>query len=201
MSFGMVKVGVNETWELNWYLVLYYVVCILIAANVGGWLYNRGQPIGALISLALLLLIFIFFGLRWFNTPEKQKEVPKCDDSDNPNASSSRRTCPTFPPSINLCPDFMVAYTEPSGRVLCYDVNNTYEMKKATGAGLLTGLTINGVAGQSAHTSGMELVNTIKNTPTVLTGDPKGKYVRWEGVFDGRTVESNIRCIAPKMAV
>lgn len=196
----MLKVGVNETYELNWYLVLYYVVCILIAANLAGWLYNRGQVLGAIISLALLLLIFIFFGLRWFNTPDK-KEAPKCADPENPNGLPTGRRCPTFPPSINLCPDFMVAYTEPNGRVLCYDVNNTYEMKKATGAGLLTGLTINGVAGQSAHPSGLELVNAIKSSPRLLLDDSRGKYVRWEGVFDGRTFDPDVNCIKNKLAV
>ena len=199
MSFGMLKVGGdNATLEINWYLVLYYVVCILIGVNVAGSLYNRGQPIAGIISILLLLMIFIFFGLRWFGTPD-QKKPSKCPDPNNPTASTDR-ICPTFPPSINLCPDFMVAYTTPAGAVQCYDVNNTYEMKKATGAGLMTGLTINGVGGQSAHTSGLELINTIKTSPTLITGDPKGKYLRWEGVFDGRTIEPNTTCITSKLA-
>lgn len=198
LSFGILKDGVNETWEINWYLTLYYVVCILIGVNVVGSLYKRDQPIAAIMSILLLLMIFIFFGLRWFGTPDP-KGSSKCPDPNNTNAQSGRK-CPTFPPSINLCPDFMVAYTEPTGRVLCYDVNNTYEMKKASGAALMTGLTINGVGGQSAHTAGLELVNTIKSSPTTITGDPNGKYLRWEGVFDGRTIEPDVSCITSKLA-
>jgi hypothetical protein len=93
----------------------------------------------------------------------------------------------------------MVAYTKPEGGVLCYDVNNTYEMKKATGAALMSGLTINGVGGQSAHTSGLDLVTTIKNSPTTISSDPLGKYLRWEGVFNGRTLEP-VDCITSKLA-
>lgn len=198
LSFGILKLGVNETWEIDWYLALYYVVCILIGVNVTGSLYNRGQPIAGIISILLLLMIFIFFGLRWFSTPDPKKPS-KCPDPNNPNAASSR-TCPTFPPSINLCPDFMVAYTKPEGGVLCYDVNNTYEMKKATGAALSTGLTINGVGGQSAHTAGLDLVNIIRVNPTTISSDPLGKYLRWEGVFDGRTIEPDTTCITSKLA-
>jgi hypothetical protein len=209
LSFGMIKVGVNQEWKLDWYLVLYYIVCILIAANIGGWLWRRGQPIGAILTLALLLLVFIFFGLRWFSSPEDT--TPACP-SNAPGEASSLELNP-FPPSINLCPDFMVGYTEPSGRILCYDVNNTYEMKNATGAGLTTGLTVNGVSGQSAYVRKNPAVgnsNTALGTAegngrwpilgnfpsgdspsTVITSDPKGKYLRWEGVYDGTTTSLN----------
>ena len=196
LSLGILKVGANETFEINWHLALYYVVCILIGANVTGSFYKRDQPIAAIISILLLLMIFVFFGLRWFSVPDTKKPS-KCSDT---NTLTTSRKCPTFPPSINLCPDFMVAYTDPTGKVLCYDVNNTYEMKKATGAALMTGLTINGVGGQSAHTAGLELINTIKNSPTTITGDPNGKYLRWEGVFDGRTIEPDSTCIISKLA-
>ena len=197
LSFGILKVGGdNATLEINWYLVLYYVVCILIGVNVAGSLHNRGQPIAGIISILLLIMIFIFFGLRWFSTPDSKKDS-KCPDPNNPSTSG---TCPTFPPSINLCPDFMVAYTGPAGKVLCYDVNNTYEMKKATGALLLTDQTINGVGGQSAHTSGLDLVNTITNNQSSITGHLLGKYLRWEGVFDGRSFLTTIACITSKLA-
>lgn len=189
LSFGMIKVGINDNYEVNWYLVLYYIVCILIAANLAGWLYNRGQVIGAVLTIALLLLIFIFFGLRWFNT-SNQTTTSKCPDSDKKDIINGT-SCDdknTFPPSVNLCPDFMVAYTEPNGRVLCYDVNNTYDMKQATGGGLLTGLTINGVGGQSAYTSGIDLANAINATTSQLSSDPRAKYIKWEGVYDGNTV-------------
>ena len=200
LSFGMLKVGGdNATWELDWYLILYYVVCILIGVNVAGSLYNRGQPIAAIISVLILLLIFIFFGLRWFGTPDAITP-PSCPSPSDPNDSSSGN-CSVFPPSINLCPDFMVAYTNPAGIVQCYDVNNTYEMKTGTGAGLTGGQTINGVGGQSVYnTSGIALVNIIKASTTTISGDLKGKYLRWEGVFDGRTVESNNSCITSKLA-
>lgn len=198
LSFGILRDGVNETWEINWYLTLYYVVCILLGVNVVGSLYKSDQPIAAIMSILLLLMIFIFFGLRWFGTPDP-KDSSKCPDPNNTNSQTGNK-CRTFPPSINLCPDFMVAYTEPTGRVLCYDVNNTYEMKKASGAALMTGLTINGVGGQSAHTAGLELINTIKGSPTTITGDPNGKYLRWEGVFDGRSIEPDVNCITSKLA-
>lgn len=191
LSLGLVKVGVNDTWELDWYLVLYYIVCILIAANLGGWLWNRGQAVAAVLSLALLLLVYIFFGLRWFSTPDTGSSSCGSGGGD-PNAGVPATN--PFPPSINLCPDFMVAYTEPSGRILCYDVNDTYVMKKGTGGGLITGLTVNGVGGQSGYVrkdptqSGASRYPILTNLSS-LSSDPLGKYLRWEGVYNGTTVD------------
>jgi hypothetical protein len=205
LSFGMVKVGTNNNFEVNWYLILYYIVCILIAANIAGWLWNRGQTSGAIITLALLLLVFVFFGLRWFNTPDPRAAKAACAKVSGTGAEPDTVLNP-WPPSVNMCPDFMVAYTESTGRLLCYDVNNTYEMKEGTGAGLTTGLAINGVPGQSAYVMkdpAQGNANTKLETPEgtnrwpilgligtdVMISDPRGKYVRWEGVFDGTTKE------------
>jgi hypothetical protein len=102
-----------------------------------------------------------------------------------------------------MCPDFMVAWKDASGVVYCYDVKNTYNMQDATGAGLTTGLAINGKSGQSAYmlynpnatptgaknptedTTGLRwpLYALIKSSFPMISNDPKGKFLRWEGVI------------------
>lgn len=216
----MVKVEPDNSWKPNWYLILYYIVCILIAANLAGWLWNTGRPVAAILALALLFLVFVFFGLRWFNAPDGKSAAASCSKTVDPKVANcgdctELDSMNPWPPSINMCPDFMVAYTEPTGRVLCYDVNNTYEMKTASGAGLQTGLTINGAGGQSAYVlkdPGQGSVNSTLCTPegnkryplmtlikdgTMFLNDPKGKYVKWEGVNDG--ISPNICRVAKSL--
>jgi hypothetical protein len=83
-----------------------------------------------------------------------------------------------------MCPDFMVAWKNPSdGAVYCYDDKNTYNMKSYNGAGLKT-VSINGVQ-QSAYLQS-ELVAIIKGGASVLRGDSTGQHLTWEGVWQAR---------------
>ena len=153
-------------------------------------LYNRGQTMGAMATLVLLLLVFIFFGLRWF--PDG-------------NLNGSKPGKLVWPPIVNVCPDFMVSWTAPDKKVYCYDAANVYNLKTASAAPpLVSGLTIGTATNQSAYlvkdptvgstTSTLAsaptrwpLVNAMnKEANTVLTN--AAKYLRWEGVWDGQSV-------------
>ena len=188
---------VNGKLVINWYLVSYVVVSLLVLGSVVGFLWARDQPIAAVITGLLLLLVVTFFGLRWFHAANKAAQ-PSCGAP--PTAGSSAPQT-IWPPSVNLCPDFLVAYQDSNGQVLCNDVNNTYGLKTANEPGLLSGLTINGASGQSAYLlmnpavgsastdpassdgqARYPLVNTIQST---IHSGPKGKYLTWEGIFDG----------------
>ncbi len=153
-------------------------------------LYNRGQTMGAMATLVLLLLVFIFFGLRWF--PDG-------------NLNGSKPGKLAWPPIVNVCPDFMVSWTAPDKKVYCYDAANVYNLKTASAAPpLVSGLTIGTATNQSAYlvkdpTVG-STTSTLASAPTrwplvnamnkeaniVLTN--AAKYLRWEGVWDGQSV-------------
>ena len=153
-------------------------------------LYNRGQTMGSMATLVLLILVFIFFGLRWF--PDG-------------NLNGSKPGKLAWPPIVNVCPDFMVSWTAPDKKVYCYDAANVYNLKTASPAPpLVSGLTIGTATNQSAYlvkdptvgttTSTLAsaptrwpLVNAMnKEANTVLT--TAAKYLRWEGVWDGQNV-------------
>lgn len=154
-------------------------------------LYNRGQTMGAMILLVLLLLVFIFFGLRWF-------------PGGNLNGTQPGKMA--WPPIVNVCPDFMVSWTDPSTKkVYCYDAANVYNLKTASSAPpLVAGLSIGTATNQSAYlvkdptvgstTSSLgsaptrwPLVSTLNTRSSdVLTS--AAKYLRWEGVWDGQTI-------------
>jgi hypothetical protein len=140
-----------------------------------------------MVSLVLLLLVFILFGLRWF---------PKG------SLNGSTPSATPWPPIVNMCPDFMVSWKDPaSGKIYCYDAADIYGVKTTNASGFETAKVINSNQGQSAlllqnptATSDVTknpLKNTLATNSSVLTGNPATSLMRWEGVWDGRTVNAN----------
>lgn len=203
VSLGAVRVDIDGKWKPNYWLIAYYVICILIMANLAAFFWGRGQSLAAMALVPILLLVFVYFGIRWNWFLEKAP--PGKTAADSACAGDSAITSPNnpFPPIVNMCPDFMTAWKDSlNDKVYCYDANNTYNMKAYNGAGLKTNLTINGLGGQSAYLlfdptqnigsanptkddSGLRwpLYALIENNFATISNDPKGKYLKWEGII------------------
>ena len=176
---------------MDFWVILYSLVCIIVGGGFVSMLYNRGQTMGAMVLLVLLILVFLFYGLRWFP---------------NGNLNGTTPGAVAWPPIVNMCPDFMVSWTNKSdNKVYCYDAANVYGLQTATAASPLSaGLTIGTASGQSAYllkdpaigTTTSTLANAptrwplvsalSTNSSTVLTS--AAKNMRWEGVWDGQTL-------------
>ena len=105
--------------NISYSMIAYTLLCIAIGITVPMKLMNSGRQVAALICLLLFLLIFIFYGIRWFN-----------------NKSLSNYTGP-WPPIINTCPDYLM-YFNRSGTPSCIDmvgVNRSGGLLKSWGAG------------------------------------------------------------------
>lgn len=203
-SLGAVRIDIDGKWKPNYWLIAYYVICILIMANLASFFWGRGQAVSAMAIVPMLLLVFIFFGIRWNWFLEKAPPGKKVADDACADADSAINSPNTpFPPIVNMCPDFMSAWKDTANdKVYCYDANNTYNMKTYNGAGLKTNLTINGLGGQSAYllydpSKNLESTNPTKddgglrwplysliaNNLSTISNDPQGKYLKWEGVI------------------
>jgi len=144
---------------------------------------RRQQTIASMLVLVLIILVFIFFGLRWFP---------------GGNLNGTKPAKVPWPPIVNMCPDFMVTWTD-NNKVYCYDANNVYNLKAVNPAPTgvdnpLKQLTIGPSASETAYLikdtnrptdeTKYPLKNAFKNTlSSVLAGD--GSKLRWEGVWDG----------------
>jgi hypothetical protein len=178
---------------MDFWVILYSLVCVAIGGGFVAMLYNRGQQMGAMVLLVLIILVFLFYGLRWFP---------------GGNLNGTKPGTVAWPPIVNVCPDFMVSWTDnTSGKVYCYDAANIYGLQAATAAPpLQAGLTIGTASSQSAYllkdpAQGAS-TSTLAAAParwplasamttsssSVLT--PTAKYLRWEGVWDGQTLSA-----------
>lgn len=84
----------DEKKKFNYYLLIYVLLCIVIGLGGTAFLVQTGRPIGGVAFLIGSILVFVFFGLRWFEY-----------GIGNKFASS------TWPPVINSCPDYLVYTT------------------------------------------------------------------------------------------
>jgi len=202
-SLGAVRIDIDGKWKPNYWLIIYYVVCILIMANLAAFFWGRGQSLAAMALVPILFLLFVSFGIRWNWFMEKAPPGKIAADSACAGDSAIQSPNTPFPPVVNMCPDFMTVWKDGlNEKVYCYDANNTYNMKAYTGAGLTTNLTINGLASQSAYllfnpSGNLESTNPTKddgglrwpmyalidNNFATISNDPKGKYLKWEGVI------------------
>jgi hypothetical protein len=176
---------------MDFWLIAYILTCAVLGAALISLLYKSEKKVGAIALAILLLLIYVFYGLRWFKGGKLK-------------GTTVNGKIP-WPPIINMCPDFMSSYKDPATRkVYCYDAGNFYDMKTYNGAGQQP-ITVNGVAGQRGI-----LIKDIQGTREtypllqseenlrVITSDQRGKYVKWEGVFDGLNYRKENLSKAPK---
>jgi hypothetical protein len=86
----------SNSHRMNYYLLIYVLFCIGI--GFGGLMFfiRSSQYIGAVSFLVGAVLIFVFFGLRWFQ-----------------NANNAPWQTKSWPPVINTCPDYLMYYERP----------------------------------------------------------------------------------------
>ena len=95
---------VKKERKISWSLIAYIFLCIVIGLGIPVTLNNSGRPISAVLCLILTILIFVFFGLRWFR-----------------GTNSVFAYTGTWPPIINMCPDYLIYYKKSDGSDTCID--------------------------------------------------------------------------------
>jgi hypothetical protein len=167
---------------MDFWVILYSLICVVVGGGAVSFLYNRNQSMAAMITLVLLLLVFMLYGLRWFPGGNLNGSQPKVG---------------AWPPIVNMCPDFMASWKDPlNSKVYCYDAANLYNLKTTTNSNFETNKTINSIIGQSAillqNPAGTSpatknpLQEKLKTNPAAITADSVTSLIRWEGVWDGR---------------
>jgi hypothetical protein len=78
---------------MDYYFIAYVFLCIVVGLFGFTTLNNSGRMWSAILVLILFILIFIFYGLRWFT-----------------GTTSVFSYKGSWPPIINMCPDYLVYY-------------------------------------------------------------------------------------------
>ena len=148
------------------YVFLFYIFLSFVIASGGAFvLFSGGRTIAAILFLVGAVVIEAFFGVRWFQ-----------------GDGNTTATKGPWPPSINVCPDFLSIYKstpDSSGNSVAYCVDNTGVasggMAKWTSSSVPDG---NNVFNLSANLAGAARAKA-------LCTEAAAKKVTWEGVWDG----------------
>lgn len=168
------KMAIAFSWgnvRLSYAFIMYVLISISLGMYLVKYMYSLNKQISALIVMILLVLIFVFFGKRWFQYGQLKgsAEWTKANAlAQSGSAASLAEQCgstpasgtiPTvWPPVVNHCPDFMTI----DGSGACVDSNKMYGPNASTGN---TTFTYTGTT----------------NVCSSVTG-ANSQYLRWEGV-------------------
>lgn len=78
---------------MNYSFIAYIFICIVIGLGTFSTLIKADRMYSAILSLILFVLIFVFYGLRWFS-----------------GETSRFSYSGAWPPVINMCPDYLVYF-------------------------------------------------------------------------------------------
>jgi hypothetical protein len=88
---------------MRYSMIAYILLCIVVGLTLFQKLNASGRTWSAILAVILFILIFVFYGMRWFG--------------ENP-ASIYKGV---WPPIINMCPDYLVYYKN-AGKDTCVDM-------------------------------------------------------------------------------
>lgn len=99
-----VSVDIN----IDYQFILFVLFAIMVCSTAPVYFYNRSKYFAGFISLILFILVFVFFGMRWFSGSEMV----------GPGAGYKG----VWPPQIAVCPDYLTYYESGTTKG-CYNAN------------------------------------------------------------------------------
>jgi len=151
------------------------------------------KPTAGVIAAVGLLILFILFGIQFFNTDGSYKQQVVSTGS--------------WPPYINYCPDYLSLYKNGT-EMICVDTVGVASNNSVGALQLFNPNTTNVASdGQTFKLYGTEeSINAYKADPanankkfdrkSILVEQCKNKKVTWEGIFDGlQELDGNVPAV------
>jgi hypothetical protein len=129
-NMSAIDLGTYVWKRMSWSFILYLFVTITLGLTVLNYLSTSGRWLSAVLFLILGILIFYFYGIRWFSGTQSKFEY------NGP-----------WPPVINMCPDYLV-YKKIGNQEVCVDMIGVGKGANALqpyreGASLMNGSSLN----------------------------------------------------------
>lgn len=161
-----------DLFTLNWYFVIYLLFCIAVVGMGVTKLYSMGTATAIIYAIGSIMIL-IFYSYRWFGT----------------DTTSS----PTWPPTINTCPDYFtyIASLPGDSKPGCVDllgISKNTGIRKTDASGLSAATLRSDTADQVFPFTSKDVLKAT--TTAVVTGICQlcsSKGITWEGVYDGDT--------------
>lgn len=159
--------------NIDYQFILYVLFAIAVCSTAPVYFYNRNKYFAGFASLVLFILIFVFYGMRWFSGSEM--------------AGPAAGYKGAWPPQISVCPDYLTYYESGAG-----------EGKKA-GCYNATGSTLGDLQSLQAAPTGADMSVGTKSFNSIYTPSMKRDQLKplcdaakaiklsWEGITNGES--------------
>ena len=151
------------------YTFIIYIFLSLVLTSGGSYtLLMSGRFVSSILFFIGIIAIEIYFGIRWFNGTNQRSIQPSIGN---------------WPPSVNVCPDFLSLY-KTSNQYYCVDTIGVAPNKE----GAIRVFTSEvGIEPEDTYRFNLHLDKGGTDRTKALCDEAKKKYVTWEGVWDGST--------------
>jgi hypothetical protein len=157
------------TLQMDFYFILYILVSIMTIMGAFYVNYSAGRTVQAALLGVGFIGISIFFGLRWF------KNRTTVQSQTNP-----------YPPSINVCPDYLTL-TKVNGTSVCVDPVGVSQHAGTNGMDVWSDPTQT----DAKFLFDLQLNLSGQERVTALCNQCQLKGVTWEGVWNGTVCIGN----------
>lgn len=179
-SSGDIVIGGINLNTVNYWYVFYVIFSVVIVAGGAFSLYSSANLGRTVIYVIGVSLIMLFFGMRWFgNIPSTSK---------------------LWPPTINMCPDYLTLVRVPSGTSGCVDtlgVSSNAGFGKIEPSEMAAPPQTKVFGGATPYTSGSVMGTPASGTTAGVPATAANVQaicnacstagLTWEGVWDGDT--------------
>jgi len=145
------------------YVFLFYIFLSFVLLSGGAFvLFSSGRALAAILYFIGVLIIEIYFGVQWFRSD-----------------GTTTATFGPWPPSVNVCPDFLSLYTDPT-------TNKSYCVDTVGVSSILKTWT-KGTSPLPANSFSLFTDQSGATRTNSLCAEAQRTGVTWEGVWDGTT--------------
>jgi hypothetical protein len=158
---------------LNYSYIAYIFVSIILSMTVISQIMASGRQWTSIIVGILFILIFVFFGTRWFS-----------------NGKMKGYYTGAWPPLINTCPDYLVYYNK-SGTDTCVDLVGVNRSGGLLRSWASTDTTQNPPADDAKYFKYTYKPGMTNSQLQVLCDNAQKAGLTWEGITNGDSCTFN----------
>ena len=149
---------------INYPLLAYVLAVIIMMMTTFTSLYSSERVVAAVASFVLFILIFTFFGLRWFQY----------------GLNSTGTYTGNYPPVINTCPDYLSVYKN-GNQTVCIDTAGV-----ALTTSTLRTVTRGSVPGPNNFFTAIYNSDSTSNQMNDMAAAANTAGLSWEGITDNK---------------
>ena len=154
---------------MDFSFIAYVFLCIVLGLGVFTQLSNSGRTWGGIITLILFILIFVFYGIRWFR-----------------GTSSVFNYSGSWPPIINMCPDYLV-YFKKGTQDTCVDLTGVAKTQAVLAPWSSEDTTANPPASDTKYFKFVYKPGADATRMKLLCKETINAGLTWEGITNGES--------------